>query len=258
MKKLALAFSALVLVFTSCSSSDDSEPIVPVTPSGILIKKMVLTSNNEDSESYWNSTINFTYNGNKLVQAIDEDNYKLVYTYTGDLITKIEYFDGSTLDGQDLFTYNTDGKLIEYRDLSVFEDFEHKFTYNYNSNGTVSVQEYQGTIGNTSPVFSPDIYTFTNGELTSTNSGSITYDSKNNPFKNVTGYQEIMTFEFSDDYAIAFGRNQNIVSAPAGTSTTDGTFSTYTYNADNYPATSSTTAIYSTGFNGTVNVQYFY
>ncbi len=256
MKKIIFFVSAFALLLTACSS-DDSDP-APATPSGPLLKKMMLTSSDEDSDSYWNSTINFTYNGNKLVQYIDEDNYKAVFTYTGDLITKIEYFDDTILDAQDLFTYNSNGKLIEYRDINLLVDVEFRFTYTYNTNGTVTAQQYQGTVGNTSPVFSPDIYTFTNGELTNTNSGSITYDSKNNPFKNVTGYQEIITPEFLDDYLIAFGRNQNMTSFSVGTSTTEGTFSSYTYNSDNYPVTSTTTANFSTGFNGTVNVQYFY
>jgi len=256
MKKILTILSVIALVFTSCSSDDSPSE---ESSSSILVKKMVLTSTDEDDDSYWNSTINFTYNGNKLVQAIDEDGYKSVYTYTGDLITKIEYYDVDVLDGQDLFAYNSNGKLIEYRDLQVSNDYEHKFTYTYNSNGTVTVTQYTGTIGNTSvSLFTPDTYTFVNGELSSTDSGSISYDSKNNPFKNVTGYQEIMTPEFSDDYMIAFGRNQNFVSAPVGTSTTEGSFSTYTYNSDNYPVTSVTTANYSGGFNGTVNVQYFY
>lgn len=256
MKKFLTVLSIVALVFTSCSKDDSpSEENSSLT----LVKKMVLTSTDEDLDSYWNSTINFTYNGSKLVQAIDEDNYKLVYFYTGDLITKIEYYDGSTLDGQDLFAYNASGKLVEYRDLQILSNNEIKHVYTYNSNGTVTATEYQGTIGNTSAIpVTPDVYTFVNGELTSTNSGSITYDSKNNPFKNVTGYQEIITPEFSDDYMIAFGRNQNLVSAPVGTSTTQGTFSTHTYNSNNYPVTSVTTANYSGGFSGTVNVQYFY
>lgn len=257
MKKNFILISAIALVFTSCSSDDSPSEEVS---SSVLVKKMILMSTDEGDDSYWNNTINFSYNGTKLTQSIDEDGYKSVYTYTGDLITKIEYFDGSTLDSQDLFSYNSNGKLIEYRDLDVSNDYERKFTYTYNSNGTVTVTEYTGTIGNTTvSLFTPNIYTFANGELTSTDNISIiSYDSKNNPFKNVTGYQEIMTLEFTDDYMITFGRNQNFVSAPVGTSTTEGSFSTYTYNSDNYPVTSATTANYSGGFSGTVNVQYFY
>jgi len=256
MKKLLYLFSAVALMLTSCSSDDDN---TTVSQNGTLLKKMILTSPDEDDDSYWNSTVNFTYNGNKIVQYVDEDNYKAVFTYTGDLITKIEYFNNNLLDGQDLFSYNSNGKLIEFRDLSMDVNYEIKHVYSYNSNGTITVTKYQGTIGNTTlSSTTPDIYTFTNNEISSTSDGSITYDSKNNPFKNVTGYKEIMTPEFSDDYLIVFGRNNNIISAPVGTSTTQGIFSTYTYNSDNYPISSITNANYTSGFNGTVNVSYFY
>lgn len=256
MKKLLTLVSALALVFTSCSNDDDDTS--SNTSSPVLVTKMVLTSPDEDVDSYWNNTINFTYNGAKLVQYVDEDGYKATFHYTNDLITKIEYYDGSTLEGQDLFTYNANGKLVEYRDLEILGDYEHKYSYTYNTDGTVTVTEYQGSIGNTSQIPSPDTYVFTNGELTSMDNGDLTYDGKNNPFKNVTGYQEIMTPEFSDDYMIAFGRNQNLVAAPVGVSTTEGTFASYTYNSNNYPITSVNSTNYPGSFSGTVTTQYFY
>lgn len=257
MKKLFVLVSAFTLLLTSCSSEDD----LPSTPSNtpVLVIKMVLTSPDEDVDSYWNNTIDFTYNGTKLVEATEDDGFKTVYTYTGNLISKIEYFDGTTLYAQDLFAYNSNNKLTEYRYLELDDDFENRFVYVYNSNSTVTVTEYQGTIGNTtqSPA-TPDTYVFTNGELSSTDGGNLDYDSKNNPFKNVTGFQEIITPEFSDDYMIAFGRNQNLVAAPVGASTTEGTFASYTYNLGDYPITSINTTNYPGSFMGTVNVQYTY
>lgn len=127
MKKLLYLFSALALTLTSCSSEDDSNNN---SSDVTLIKKIILTSDDEEDDSYWNNTIIFTYNGTKLVESREDDNYKTVYTYTGDLITKIEYFDGTVLDEYDLFSYNSSGKLIEYR--SIGNDFEEKFTYTYN------------------------------------------------------------------------------------------------------------------------------
>ena len=261
MKKFLTLLSAITLVFTSCSKDDSPSE---ETSSSVLVKKMILTSTDEDDDSYWNNTINFSYNGTKLTQSIDEDGYKSVYTYTGYLITKIEYFDGSTLDTQDLFSYNSNGKLIEYRDLDVSNDNEWKFTYTYNSNGTVSVNRYTGTIGNTSTTPSTtEVYTFTNGELTSIDAGSgsvysYTYDDKNNPFKNVTGYQELLNPDFADDYQIVFGRNNNFLSRTYSLDSNLDINASYTYNNDNYLISSQNTTKFGTTITKTVNVQYFY
>lgn len=257
MKKTILLLSAFAFLFNSCSSDNASET-TPIDQNGILVKKMVYSSPDEPPDSPYNTTINFTYNGNKLVQGIDEDNYKSVFTNAGNLITKIESFDKNTVDAQDLFTYNSSGKLTEYRYLSMFDNYEDKYTYTYNLNGTVTVSECHGTIGNTIEDSSYN-YTYTNGESSSTNSNAYTYDSKNNPLKNVVGYREIMSPEFTDHFMIAFGRNHNIVATSIGASATEGVFSTSTYNSDNFPVTSSTNANNPNGgFTGTVNVQYFY
>ena len=89
MKKLLYLFSAVALTLTSCSDEDDTNNN---SSNVTLIKKIILTSDDEEDDSYWNNTITFTYNGTKLVEAREDDNYKTVYTYTGDLITKEEFF----------------------------------------------------------------------------------------------------------------------------------------------------------------------
>ena len=255
MKKLLYLVSAVALTLTSCSSEDDSNNN---SSDVTLIKKIILTSDDEEDDSYWNNTIIFTYNGTKLVESREDDNYKTVYTYTGDLITKIEYFDGTVLDEYDLFSYNSSGKLIEYR--SIGNDFEEKFTYTYNSDGTVSVNEYQGTIGSPTLVpSSPYTYTFTNNELTADDDSIFVYEDKNNPFMNVTGFKELMLPEFADDYMIAFGRNKMMTSTYDESNTSEGIFATHTYNSSNFPTSSVINANFTLGsFIGTVNVQYFY
>lgn len=254
MKKLLYLFSAIALTLTSCSSDDDSNNN---SSNVTLIKKIILTSDDEEDDSYWNNTITFTYNGTKLVESIEDDNYKTVYTYTGDLITKIEYFDGTVLDEYELFSYNSNGKLVEYR--SIGDDSEIKFTYAYNANGTVSVNEYQGEVGN--PTLLPgssSTYTFTDGELTAIDDSVYVYEDKNNPFMNVTGFKEIMLPEFADDYMIAFGRNKMMTSNYDINNTTEGIFATHTYNSNNFPTSSVINANFFGSFTGTVNVQYFY
>jgi hypothetical protein len=258
MKKFALAFSALLLIMASCSKSDsDDVKDQSILTGDVLIKKMILTSTTEDLDSFWNATYTYSYNGSKLTQITGNDGYKAVYTYTGDLITKIDYFYGIELEGKDIFIYNSSGKLISYKDQDILQNFERIYNYTYLSNGSVTYNISIGQIGSACCPSSSQTYVFSNGELTADSNGPLVYDNKNNPFKNITGYKEIIFPEVADDYQIAFGRNKNLTSVSLTSNPIKGTFSTYTYNANDYPITSITNANYD-GFTGTVNAQYFY
>ena len=84
MKKIGLAFSALLLILSSCSSSDSSSP-----SSGTLLDKVIETYDDGTVE-----TFNYIYNGNKIVRITTDFGQETVYTYAGDLIVKEEaYFD---------------------------------------------------------------------------------------------------------------------------------------------------------------------
>ena len=159
-----------------------------------------------------------------------------------------------------LFVANENNELVGSAGLWFGNDFEEKFTYTYNSDGTVSVNEYQGTIGSPTLVpSSPYTYTFTNNELTADDDSIFVYEDKNNPFMNVTGFKELMLPEFADDYMIAFGRNKMMTSTYDESNTSEGIFATHTYNSSNFPTSSVINANFTLGsFIGTVNVQYFY
>lgn len=85
MKKLLYLFTASLLVFTSCSN-DDNDSSDPA--SSILVKKITKIASDGDF-----STENYLYNGNKVVSMTEADGSVTKYTYTGDLIAKIEDFD---------------------------------------------------------------------------------------------------------------------------------------------------------------------
>ena len=80
MKKLALVFSVFSLAFGSCSKSDTPQPD---QSSVILLKKMVGT------ESGRTSTDVLSYIGNKLTTKASDDGSKEIYSYTGNMITKM-------------------------------------------------------------------------------------------------------------------------------------------------------------------------
>jgi hypothetical protein len=74
MKKLLCFLSASLLLLTSCSNNDDSSDT-----SVILLKKVVLTGSNGKT------TVNYKYDGNKIVSIIDDfKEINMFFTYTGD------------------------------------------------------------------------------------------------------------------------------------------------------------------------------
>lgn len=139
MKKLLTLVSAFALVFTSCSSDDS--PSMPSTV-GIKLTQMIETYDDGTVE-----TITITYNGDKIVSSSSDLDIQdeTIFTYTGDLITKEEYFfdDGDPLEVFNEVTeyeYDTSGRLINstrtendyYGTFITVDDFT------YNTNGTVT------------------------------------------------------------------------------------------------------------------------
>ncbi len=251
MKKLALAFSALLLILSSCSSSDSSSS----STTDVLPKKSIYT---DDDGTY---TTLFTYNGNKIVTAISDDDTSIEFTYTGDLITKIEYFEGSTLDQTDTYTYNSSNQLVTFLRITYLDDYGDRTTYVYNSDGTISFTDYSGDSTSQTMVDRNGKIFFENNELVKTefyigssstlfNTLTYTYDTKNNPFKNVTGFDKT-----GYDEGYTQGVNRNILTILGTAFNSDDATYDYTYNSSNYP----TNVLETFTFSGmTTSTQYFY
>jgi hypothetical protein len=241
MKKIVLLLSVVSLVIASCSSDADSLPvIVPLADSvvdtnGILVKKQEYTDTGFPTEIY-----NYTYSGNKLVKITDQDGGYSNVTYTGDLITKIEHYDnGNGLIANEIFTYTASNKML----TNTYKDFDAnigtKYTYTYNSDGTVSYDYYFGdsttqTTSNGSykmfflnnEVIKMEHYSQT-GVLTKTD--TFTYDGKNNPFKNITGWAELGYNQGETGSAF-----QNLVN---NNNPNEMYTNFYTYDSNNFPLT---------------------
>jgi hypothetical protein len=244
MKKVFLFLSVVSFAVMSSCSGEDSPVTPPDTTTGNLVKRM--TTQQDDPEGF-NYTIDYTYNGSKLVQGLYNDGYIEKYYYTGDLITKIEYMVDGAIEFQDLFTYNPQGKLTEYRFQWISDGTEEKSLYVYNSDGTVAETYIYGPINNTTTTGEENVLTFTNGEISKKvfaggRTYNYTYDAMNSPFKNVTGYAEI-AHAFAGDYEL-HGRSKNIVSIIDETNDSNYTLNSIQYNADNYPTVISSTAIF--------------
>lgn len=106
MKKLIFAFSVVVLVLSSCSKSEETPVPEPIdTTSDVLLKKAVTTRGSIVT------TDMYSYVGKKIDKIVSNDgttNSETKYTYTGDLITKIEFFTNAVLKSKKEYTYQND------------------------------------------------------------------------------------------------------------------------------------------------------
>ena len=235
MKKLFYILSICTLVLTSCSSSDDDNNVVADPITGTLLKKLV--ENDSDGTSV---TIDFVYNGNKMTSFLDTDGDGATITYTGDLVTKIEYYFENTMDQKDLYTYNTLGQLITYVRLDLEMEWGNREDYTYNNNNTITVVSYNGDLVSQTQNENTHTITMNNGEVSTIidgdgNSRTYTYDNKYNPLKNITGFGKI-AFVAGE----ANGIVRNVVLETQDVFGFSSTISnTYTYNTAGFPTTSS-------------------
>lgn len=248
MKKIILCLGILAITLSSCSSDSDSSNN---SSNDVLVTKIVYRSITDD----YTETVDYTYNGNKIIKGIYDDGSEEIYTYQGNLITKIEIVEDGEVTYTETFTYNSSDRLVSY--LVEEDGFTDQETFVYNGDGTVT-----STIGSGGASATRTLH-FDNDELVKiveTGAGgriyNYTYDAKNSPFRNVTGYDKIANVVIGDHEF--FGRKQNITSIYESTEDVAYTTNTMTYNSDNYPITASSTAIFE--FEGTSNatMQYTY
>ncbi|KAF2515202.1 hypothetical protein [Flavobacterium foetidum] len=246
MKKLLLLFGALTLSLTSCSSDDSSSE----STDAVLLKKTILT----DSDGEKITTV-YTYNGNKIVSMVDDSgDVNLYYTYTDDLITKIEFkLPNGTLEQVNTYTYDSNKRLSVFVRSEPTDKLGSKTVYTYNTDGTVSAKNYRGddktqtTLNGESKVF------FDKGEVVKITSDyspnkTFTHDDKFNPMKNVLGMDKL-AFEDSD----ADGVVHNIISEKNSDNNVVTSTYVFTYNAANYPTKS-----VDTEEGETTTTEYFY
>lgn len=251
-KKLLCLFSA-ILVLSSCSSDvtrEDDVIVDEIQPGDLVLLKKTI----EKYENGRTRTTIYNYNGNKLVsQVYDNSKEGIYFTYTGDLITKMEFklADG-TVEQVNSYEYDAKGKLTIFKRIDSIEDLGNKEVYTYNADGSVSVLEYIGDSKIQTKENATRKITFLNGEvaeITSTNSPNhkYTYDTKNNPSKNILGMSKIAFVDAEAD-----GVSHNTLTDTSGDEVL--TSYTYTYNTGNYPLTS----VEISKEEGKLSTQYFY
>ncbi len=248
MKKILFLFSAALVVLASCSKDDtNSSDAAPL----ILPKTMKYTFPSQTDE---NSFYTFVYNGNKIVSIKSEIN-RVDYTYNGNVIVKSTSY--NTNSGKDLknnefvYTYANNKLATSSNVLGIVTQYpvgQYKWrnVYSYNIDGTIKQESYNTNIetGIENKSNSVNVSTFVNGNLvklvsTDTSLGAnyvsiqiVEYDSKNNPSKNILGFDLLLDNE--SEYS-----TNNIVKK---TTTTTGSWSSessfkreYIYDTNGYP-----------------------
>ncbi len=195
MKKLILIILASSFVI-SCSTNSANDNSNNSNNTGLLLKTV----------SDGSGTSTFYYNGNKLINTIDLDGTTSTLTYNGDLVNNAETngsnyhklsimnysnnllisensninsnINSSASNSNSNYTYNSDGSITElysdaFTNTSGNTSYYNNKTIRFYFNGNCIKQEYYSSINNVMTLSSSTIYT---------------YDNKNNPLKNITGF----------------------------------------------------------------------
>lgn len=204
MKKLIYIFSVLVVIFSSCSKDETSDSLPAINPqtptnaeNSLLVKKIIKTTSTWGAE-----TINFSYNGSKLVGSSTPYGTKCKYYYTNNLITEIDGYDYSdNLSFEVRFTYNSQDKLIKCTYKNVAWVYGEQMDYIHMPDGSISFKKYTWDISNqdlrlkASGLIYNDRQEFVfyevNGDVENSGATDFDLDEKNHPFKNVTGFDKI-------------------------------------------------------------------
>lgn len=237
----------ITFLFNSCSNEDDqneNQNINSVLPKKIEI---IVSSTNETT------IIDYEYFENKIIKETrlsDNNNIKNVFTYyyTNNLITKV--------DESVRYTLN----------VSNNRDYTYNFYYNAQEN---LAQDNRIYLNNTPPLTSTTYYTYSNNTISYSNkiatltsdlkkivslsdnyyniNYTYNYDDKNNPFKNIVGYNKLTVgvnfsvylssiyhFEFYGSHFSPTNLIEGKKQAQNGTQYTE-LLNQYIYNSDNYP-----------------------
>lgn len=235
MKNIVLFLSVLVVLLTSCSED------TVVNQDTILLKKYITTIANGNV-----STHTITYNGNKIVDLTQQETgNKSVYTYTGNLITKVNSYNNiGSLTWSTNYFYNR-GNLIKIEKVSsLAPTIIGRATYTHSSVSTIDVVYSDvNSITNEETIRTwSSKYYFSNGnlikkEIIDINNGNYyiatntyLFDSKNNPFKNVLGFNKIQ----EDDFNVS---TNNLIGGVLSNNQAGSTIrkNSYLYNADDFP-----------------------
>jgi hypothetical protein len=235
----------------ACSSEDSSNSNDDSNPSdGLLLKTIGYTNG---------FSFNFYYDGNKLSKLTTEkasDNYA-TFTYTGNLISQINYYNNNNSLGIVHNFYYSNDEIVR----STYAESEGLYIqrdYVYSSGGKVVVTTKSKSPGGTFEN-STETYYYSNGNILNIESNgeieSYTYDNKNSPWSNITGFLKIKDqITFGDNILNNTNNILTILNPTRSDSKTPINF-IYKYNSQGYPTTSTQTQVGETS--DSINYSYY-
>jgi hypothetical protein len=220
MKKILYLLSIAFIMLQSCSSDNNSEN--SNSSGNMLLKRL--------EYSDISVPIYFIYNGTKLnyFSYGETGLLKKQFTYSGDLITKAEWFENGVATGEKDTYFYSNNILSEHRKYSPGAVLERIYKYVYNSDGTIDLtsENSNGDIINFAKLYLDPNGNVINSESSSSVFVLFEYDNKNNPYRNITGYSEI----FLTDPNLG----NNNLTKKVFTNSSYYNYN-YQYNSQNYP-----------------------
>jgi hypothetical protein len=205
MQQQISVFYSIILSFTGFNLSFVNAQIVK-DKIPVLVTKI---SNNHN-----NDFISFKYDGNKLLE-VEDGEVKSIYTYTGNYITQIQDYKNEELINTAIFSYLKNGNVKTIKTKGIDEQvgpntpYTKTYTFNYPSPNIIQCTEIRNyhyadntdtdtirmkyNINNGNAVLHKDSY-YNEGVLDVEISKSYTYDTKNNPYLNILGYDKIWIY----------------------------------------------------------------
>lgn len=232
MKKLILIISFAFLLLQSCSSDDNNNSAFI----GVKLNRVEFSSGQINT---------FNYDGNKIFKIYKSSGGYDKYSYQGNLIKLIESFNSSNNLVNTTEHFYNNNKLIRTKEYNPDNSFFGDKNYIYNGDNTINLNEVIYNNGNLIEDRTIKLYINSQGNiykkhyLTDGYITNILYDSKNSPFKNITGYCN-MIFEFN-----------NVIQSSDNYSTINYS---YQYNSENYPISKTINSVNQT----TGTIHYFY
>lgn len=199
MKKLFYLLIIIGGLFSSCSSDDSSsaEPVLSIN--GTKLRRAIgnFGGNVVTTESI--------YDGNRLLRTTSTDGTSFNYTYTGDLITRLDFYRDNVLEDTTIFTY-ADDKLTGY--ISLRGNSGYRVAYTYNGDGTISITGFTGdsVSQNNQTDLNKKVF-FQDGVVSSieeykiidgnpeTFTTTYTHDDANSPTSSILGHDKLTTYD---------------------------------------------------------------
>lgn len=267
MKKNILIL-VLLAVLVSCSSDGDSNA-TPPNANGSVVKKIIVSSGSSvfTGEYFYVGNKLSMVAGTSLTQDAPLRHDTTLYTYTGNLITKMEGYRENVLFYTNNIYYDTNGNLSHVIGLNPSGNQGYRVTYEHNPDGTIEIRSYSGDLTSQTTETQHKKAFFENGLLSKTEtyemvSGQIetlttayAFDDKHEPRGAILGFDKLT---FYDQGAVNTPNNILSITYSATNGTqVDVDEIQYTYNSFGFSVNSSAIDPFDNGGQN-INTQYFY